>query len=157
MDNLSLKKSSGLGDGLAPFNLFSAFLELNVFDMTHPDLGCVPEEYINYIERETRIQEELENTLLSSQQSQPLSPSPPSTPSITEPIPEFGVFEDNLVYEDTNSEGDFVYSSDSNHEEDITPPVLTMGFRERFEQELENTFSPEQLTQMYNDLQSNNL
>ena len=49
MDNLSLKKSSGLGDGLAPFNLFSAFLELNVFDMTHPDLGCVPEEYINYI------------------------------------------------------------------------------------------------------------
>ena len=73
------------------------------------------------------------------------------------PIPTLSTPVSNEVFDDIDSSGEFEYSSDSNHEQDIVEPTFTLGFRQRFEQELENTFTPEQLGQMYNDLQSNNL
>ena len=126
------------------------------------------EEYINYVEREMRLQEELQNALQSPPQSPSQSPSnepldgylrnqrtPPNEP--LEPIPTLSSPVSNEVFDDIDSSGEFEYSSDSNHEQDIVEPTFTLGFRQRFEQELENTFTPEQLGQMYNDLQSNNL
>lgn len=49
MEEKELKDHSGLGDDLSPYNLFSVFLEWQVLDSVHPDLTCIPEEYVNYI------------------------------------------------------------------------------------------------------------
>ena len=49
MENKEIKENSGLGDDLSPFSLFSVFLEWKVLDSTHPDLTCIPEEYVIYI------------------------------------------------------------------------------------------------------------
>ena len=116
------------------------------------------EEYINYIEQEMRLQEELQNALQSPVQSPPYSPpqSPPNEPldgrlaELIEPIPILSTPVSNEVFDDIDSTGEFEYSSDSNHEEDIIEPAFSLGFRQRFEQELENTFTPEQLGEIIN-------
>jgi hypothetical protein len=48
-DNKELRDKSGLGDTLSVYSLFSVFLEWKVLDSIHPDLTCIPVEYIDYI------------------------------------------------------------------------------------------------------------
>jgi hypothetical protein len=58
MEEKELKDNSGLGEDLSPYNLFSVFLEWQVLDSIHPDLTCIPEEYINYIIESIKIHPE---------------------------------------------------------------------------------------------------